>query len=276
MDILINERSFVGQATAHTATDLMRQLAETIDALRPSLCGDRQLVHSTLAQRRLTATLTLFEWLFNQHDPRVQSFRVFLIVSLRKGPFVDTLLDMVEHLCEYNAEDATGSSIAGAAHLGGVLVSLSGCANYIDAHLTVLYVAHDGSVEQRAIRHFVTPQAARRSRRRYVPNPKHHPTHAHGDATAMPLDTAYDPMDDAKQARLRDFDQDLPDTEAQRLLDCAEPGGKQFYARSYEARRRVETFYEFQDDNAGGFHGYPVPESQVPSEVLRRLRSREA
>lgn len=30
-------------------------------------------------------------------------------------------------------------------------------------------------------------------------------------------------------------------------------------------------FCKFQDDNAGGFHGYPIPKKDVPSKALAQL-----
>jgi hypothetical protein len=35
-----------------------------------------------------------------------------------------------------------------------------------------------------------------------------------------------------------------------------------------------ERYYEFMNDNAGGFHGYPVNEVELPVSVKQQLRDR--
>jgi hypothetical protein len=79
--------------------------------------------------------------------------------------------------------------------------------------------------------------------RKYVPSPKHEPG---GWGTPM----------------------DLNDTTAQAVLNAGVPGpnGKQIYGL-HDGR-----IYEFQPDNVGGFHGYPVPGTEVPPAVLRQWR----
>jgi hypothetical protein len=276
MHVLINERSFVGQATSHNAQTLMQQLAETLDTLDPCLCGDRRMVHSTLASQPLIDTQTLYDWLFNQRSPRLQALKVFLMVGLRKGPFIDTIMASVSHLCDYNDEDVSSSSLAGAAHFHGALVSLDQSPAFASDPLIVQFCYGPGAnLDSMEIPNFHEARQARRLRRRYVPNPKHHPARARPPATEMPLDPEYDPMDAAKQIRLLDPELDPPDTAAQRLLDRALPSGKQFYARTSSEQGRNEIFYEFQPDNAGGYHGYVVPEVQVPADVVRRLRQQK-
>ena len=59
---------------------------------------------------------------------------------------------------------------------------------------------------------------------------------------------------------------DLDNDTAQQVLDRSVPAGKQRYGY-YEGR-----LYEFQPDNAGGWHGYPIPGNEAPISVLRWLR----
>ncbi|WP_202126869.1 hypothetical protein [Cupriavidus sp. SW-Y-13] len=61
---------------------------------------------------------------------------------------------------------------------------------------------------------------------------------------------------------------DLEDSAAQQVLNNSVQGGKQSYGVS---DGRV---YEFQPDNVGGWHGYPVPGNEVPTSVLRALLQR--
>ncbi|EKZ95752.1 filamentous hemagglutinin family N-terminal domain protein [Cupriavidus sp. HMR-1] len=75
---------------------------------------------------------------------------------------------------------------------------------------------------------------------KYVPSPKHD---AGGWGTPM----------------------DLDELAAQRVLNNSVQGGKQRYGVS------DGKVYEFQPDNVGGWHGYPVPGNEVPANVLRAL-----
>jgi filamentous hemagglutinin len=79
--------------------------------------------------------------------------------------------------------------------------------------------------------------------RPYSPSPKHEPG---GWGTEMDLDSAT----------------------AQRVLSegILGPNGRQVYG--YHNGK----MYEFQPDNVGAYHGYPVPGNEVPTAVLRTLR----
>ena len=61
---------------------------------------------------------------------------------------------------------------------------------------------------------------------------------------------------------------DLDPETAQKVLSegIALDNGKQIYG-VYDDR-----LYEFQPDNAGTYHGYPVPGDQVPNAVLREMK----
>lgn len=61
---------------------------------------------------------------------------------------------------------------------------------------------------------------------------------------------------------------DLEDSAAQQVLNNSVQGGKQRYGVS------DGKVYEFQPDNVGGWHGYPVPGNEVPTSVLRILLQR--
>jgi len=55
---------------------------------------------------------------------------------------------------------------------------------------------------------------------------------------------------------------------AQNVLDqgILAPNGRQIYG--YHNGK----VYEFMPDNGGGYHGYPVPGTEVPAQVLRTMR----
>ncbi|MCV3773420.1 hemagglutinin repeat-containing protein [Enterobacter sp. RD4-1-1] len=78
---------------------------------------------------------------------------------------------------------------------------------------------------------------------KYVPSPKHA---AGGWGTPM----------------------DLSDSKAQEVLNNSIQGGKQRYGVT------DGKIYEFQPDNVGGWHGYPIPGNEAPPKVLRELLSR--
>ena len=61
-----------------------------------------------------------------------------------------------------------------------------------------------------------------------------------------------------------DLDQDT----AERVLNegVVGPNSKQVYGY-HEGE-----VYEFQSDNVGGYHGYPIPGTEAPPKILRALR----
>jgi hypothetical protein len=61
---------------------------------------------------------------------------------------------------------------------------------------------------------------------------------------------------------------DLDDKTAQEVLNNSLQGGKQRYG-VHDGK-----VYEFQPDNTGGWHGYPVKGNKAPSEVLREFLQR--
>ncbi|WP_250150996.1 hemagglutinin repeat-containing protein, partial [Photorhabdus akhurstii] len=61
---------------------------------------------------------------------------------------------------------------------------------------------------------------------------------------------------------------DLTNSKAQEVLNNSIQGGKQRYGIA------DGKLYEFQPDNAGGWHGYPIPGNEAPPKVLREFLSR--
>ncbi len=60
---------------------------------------------------------------------------------------------------------------------------------------------------------------------------------------------------------------DLDDDVAQSVLNKSIQEGKQRY--NYHKGK----MYEFQPDNVGGYHGYPIKGTEAPSSVLKQLQS---
>ena len=59
---------------------------------------------------------------------------------------------------------------------------------------------------------------------------------------------------------------DLDYKQGAEALSTSIQGGKQRY--SYYGGK----LYEFQPDNSGGWHGYPIKGTEAPSNVLRSMR----
>ncbi len=286
MDIFINERSFANQTPAHSARALLQQLADTVEQLRLICTGAQVVVHSTLSSCSFCNGQTLVSWLSTEHSdtaleddedtalPPLQALIGILFTAFSQGPYLEALLEEQEHVCYFANLEHDNSALAGAACLGGVVVSLEGHPAYVEGKLTVQLILTGGDLADTEVAHFVGLAEVRKCRRRYLPNPKHHPSRAKGEVAAMALDSEYDLFTSAREMELRHPDANMPDTRCQRLLDAALPGGKQLYALVYAPNGRDVTFYEFQPDNANGFHGYPVPQSQVPADVVRALRTR--
>lgn len=283
MDIFINERSFNNQAQSHNIYTLMRQLADTLQMLHTIGTGAEVVVHSSFGKRELCNSQTVASWLSgkpenddalgNDDETRIaiQTIRQVLLSAFARGPYLEELLSEHNHACYLQEKDHDNSAIAAAACLNGVVVSLEGNSFYPEGPLQISLSLHNNEFATINVAHFIKVAEARKCRRRYVPNPKHHPDHAKGDHSPMELDRAYDRFTPERELELRHPNSDMPDTECQRLLDGALPGGSQLYALVYGKNGRSVTFYEFQPDNMHGFHGYPVPQTEVPSEVVRAL-----
>ncbi|WP_013325286.1 hypothetical protein [Gloeothece verrucosa] len=161
---------------------------------------------------------------------------------LKQGPFIDTqgLLDNCQ--CYLNSKNISSSSIAGAAYDNGVLISLQNAPNFQSDSISVNFSENNQAFQIREIENLTDVAQANKIRRCYVPSPKHK---RGGSGTYM----------------------DLTDVEAQAALDKGLPSGKQIYS-FYNNK-----YYVFQNDNAGGFHGYPVDRQAVPPKIIKQLES---
>ncbi len=251
MRVIINELSFIGQATnPYEADELMKVLVEVVKELEPILIGDDKIqVHSSFATKQLADNLTVIQW-FNQKlsssetstSATDRNMARLLVRILRKGPFIDKTLDdaLAFWECHFNEQDVSGSSLAGAAYLKATLISLQKSPEFATEYILVKFSTDGNNYDNIEILNLTTASQAIKLRPRYVPSPKHAPG---GSGTLM----------------------DITDEEAQNLLDNGIASGKQIY-NYYRGK-----YYKFQPDNAGGFHGYPVDSREVPADVLKRL-----
>jgi hypothetical protein len=243
MHILVNERSFIGQApTVYDAPNLMRALMDVLKALKPLQGSEPISTHSSLFQRELSPAYTVDEWA-RAKSAKDRDIRTVFIVLVRKGPHIDKLLndELEYHECHFNEQDVATSSIAGAAYFKGVLASLQGAPEFAPAYLPVKFSTDGQSYQDIEIPNLTDAQQISNVRRKYVPSPKHDP-----------LGGWDSPMD-------------LDDSVAQIVLDNGIPDGKQVYSQ------HSGKFYVFQPDNVGGYHGYLISKNDVPAKVLRRL-----
>ena len=178
---------------------------------------------------------------------------------MRYKPFIDKILDdeLKYHECYFNKRDGAASSIAGAAHLKGTLVSFQGAAEFEADRIQVSFSVDGEAYQDIDIPNLTDERQVSQLRRHYVPSPKHalrrrgkHAKHA------------------LKKRKPYIAPMDLDDETAQTVLDNGIQSGKQVYG--YHSGK----FYTFQPDNVGGYHGYPISRIDVPANVLRQMHDK--
>ncbi|MCL1466460.1 hypothetical protein [Argonema galeatum] len=246
MHFLINELSFIGQAeTKYDADDIIKTLVNLIVELEP-IRGDNPIQsHSSFANCKLSVDYSVKQWIYEKlKSPKEQKIADLLLrIISNNGFFIDRTLNELLDYCEcyFNQRDVSESSLAGAAHLNGSLISLQNAAEFACEEIQVRFSSNGEIYEDKNIPNLTTVSQASKLRLRYVPSPKHAPG---GWGTLM----------------------DLNDEIAQKVLDKGIVSGKQIYGY-HEGK-----FYEFQPDGADGFHGYPIDRNEVPSKVLKQVQ----
>jgi hypothetical protein len=283
--IFINERCFDGSLKSYEMRERLEEFLQVIERVRILHDEAELAIHSSFGSQTICEGYSVYAWLSREggddsdeleedtgSEPRLQIVIHLLLSAFTRGPFIENLLDegYPHHMCEFNQEQHEGTALAAAACWEEPLVSIRDHAIYPDGTLRAL-IYKDIDLVEVDITHFACLTSVRRARRRYVPNPKH-PNRASPPATPMELDRDYDPFTLEKEQQLRALDSDPPETKAQDLLDRAIQGGKQLYNVLYVARKPM--FYEFQPDNVGAYHGYPVPKEQIPPHVVDFLIER--
>lgn len=253
MHFLINEQSFIGQAqNSHDADSLMQVLIDIIKELEPIQYSEPILIHSSFFNCQISNRIKLRDWLHSKskssNGEEQEKIRILMIKLMNNGPFIDELLDeeLEFHECQFNHQDVSGSSLAGAAHFIhreelGNLISLQNAPEFADDCVQVKFSTDGQFYKDIEIPNLTDVNQAKKLRSRYVPSPKH----AQGGwGTLM----------------------DLSDEIAQAVLDRGIANGRQIYGYYNEK------FYEFQSDNMVGFHGYPVDENEVPPKIVKLLQ----
>lgn len=138
MHMFINELSFAAQAeNRDDADDLMTNIFRVIEELKPVMGDDPVSTSSKLWKKKLSPGLTVYKWMNTVKKDRKRWF----MIAVSKGPHVETLLDeyVAYHECRFEDEDATSSSLAGAACFNGLLSSLQKNARFDKTVLHVKY-----------------------------------------------------------------------------------------------------------------------------------------
>lgn len=192
--------------------------------------------------------MTLYEWFSRntkQKDITSQSIARFLVRIITKGPFIDS--QGIQNACEcyFKEKNISDSSLTGAAYYKGVLISFQNAEDFLDDSVTVRFTENEKKDAQDiVIINLTKVEQIAKICRHYQASPKHR-----------------------KRGELgkKGTEMDLSDEEGQLALNEGITHGRQIY--SYFKGK----FYEFQSDNAGTFHGYPISEEKVPYKVIKEL-----
>ncbi|MBF0590741.1 MAG: hypothetical protein HQL02_01505 [Nitrospirae bacterium] len=136
----VNELSFAGQAqNLNQCTELIRELTKTINALRPALAGKQVHVSQSLWQQEISPGYTVQKFIYDRNID--QAIKTNFQVYITNGPYFEAFIENISHQCTIisNNQDVTGSSIAAASYLSGVLTSLQNAPPFDLDHVEVRY-----------------------------------------------------------------------------------------------------------------------------------------
>lgn len=248
MYFFINELSFIGQAKdVYEAKQFITKLYSIIKEIEPLQKDNPVQTHSNIANEKICSDLTLYQWLkdkiksTDQHNRTVAS--VFVKI-LRKGPFIDQQEVLDSCQCYFENQDVHLSSLSGAAYYQGVLISLQNSPYFSDDIVKVKFGYEQQELQNIDIPNLTQISQVKGIRRHYQASPKHRQMGERG---------------------IKGTPMDLSDEDAQVALDKGIAYRRQIYSY-YKGK-----YYEFQSDNAGTFHGYPILEKNVPKEALKQL-----
>jgi hypothetical protein len=239
-DLIINELSAAGQmADVFQIDALMHDLANNYKALNPLLCGGKAYGHSGFGHGRLTQTMTARDWLSMRHSGAMLTVKQLILFIVNKAPKIDTWLQQhaPNHSCRQriNQEmhDRAFSSLAGAAHLEGWLLSLRDCTEFPAGPFEVDYCEEGDATRTCQIEHFVLIEDVQAKLLTYEPNPKHN-------------------IVSGQNQGMRISPMDLTDEEAQSILNCARniPGEKRLFAFH---KGKIYIFFEHLERRYHGF-----------------------
>ncbi|MFN6034613.1 MAG: hypothetical protein ACK48B_11340, partial [Dolichospermum sp.] len=158
--------------------------------------------------------------------------------------------------CNYQKQDVSSSSLAGAAKLPGILISLQNNPNFIQENIEVEFQEGTSSLENRSIKNLTEIKHAKKICPRYKLHSKHDPSGYWKNATPM----------------------NLTNEEAQKVLNCSVGNSNENSEKRYGFHKQTDQFYVFHSDNTFDeqgyptYHGFPIPENQVPPKILIKIK----
>jgi hypothetical protein len=174
MNLLINELSFIGQAkNLYEADTLMKALTEVIKSIKPILGNDSIYIHELFSNCKITENYTVKDWVYekslsNDHD-QVQA--LLLIKLFTDGPFILDILnqELLYWECEFNGEDYCESSLAGAAYLKGMLISLQQAPDFSSELINLTFKLDENPPEIIEIYNLINADQVKNLPERYLP-----------------------------------------------------------------------------------------------------------
>jgi hypothetical protein len=261
MHFLINELSFIGQAANdYQADELMKNIFEITEEISVLQNGDPIQTHSIFSSQKLSNNLTINEWILKtikSKKSEQQKIAMILLRLLSKSPFIDVQDLLNDCKCHYQSQDVASSSIAGAVKIQGILISLQNHPDFINENIEVEFQEGTNSIENRSIKNLTEIKQARTICPRYKLHSKHDPLGYWKNATPM----------------------DLTDEEAQKVLNSSVGNSNENSEKHYGFDKKKDQFYVFHSDNTFDeqgyptYHGFPIPEDQIPNEILIKIKS---
>jgi len=247
MHFLINELSFIGQAANdYEADELIKNILEIIQEISVIQNGDPIQTHSSFASQKLSANLTVYEWILTtikSKKSEQQKIAMILLRLLSKGPFIDLQNLIDDCQCFYQKKCVSSTSLTGAAKL--------------QENIEVEFQEGTSSLENRSIKNLTEIKQAIKICPRYKLHSKHDPKGYWKNATPM----------------------NLTDKQAQQVLNSSVGNSNENSEKRYGFHKETDQFYVFHSDNTFDeqgyptYHGFPIPEYEVPNEILVQIKS---
>jgi hypothetical protein len=260
MHFLINELAFIAQATNdYEADELIKNILEIIQEISVLQNGDPIQTHSSFYSQKLSSNLTLQEWFstkIKSQKTNQQTIAKILLRLLSKGPFIDLQNLIDDCQCFYQKKCVSSTSLAGAAQLQGILISLQNNPDFIQENIEVEFQEGTSSLENRSIKNLTEIKQARKIYPRYKLHSKHDPKGYWENATPM----------------------NLTDKEAQKVLNISVGNSNENSEKRYGFHKETDQFYVFHSDNTFDeqgyptYHGFPITENQVPPKILIKIK----
>lgn len=251
MRFFINELSLVGQAkNIYEAEQFITELSSIIKKIKEikHLQGDEPIeTYSNIANEKICSDLTLYECLntLKLMGKRSRDVAVLVLIMISKKKSISQ--EEIPNFCQcyFKNQEVHLNSLLRAAYYQGVLISFQNAEDFVDERIRVIFREN----EQKDARDIVIINLTKVEQTakvflRYKASPKHRKMGERGEKGTL---------------------MDLTDEEGQLALNKSIAHGNQRYSYFNDK------FYEFQSDNAGTFHGYPILRKDVPDKVIKKL-----